>query len=453
MPTIKPQPGPQERFLASSADVVLFGGAAGGGKSHALLLEPLRHMHNREFGAVLFRRTYPQITNEGGLWDSSAKIYPLLGATPRQTNLEWRFPSGATVRFAHMQHETNRFDWQGSQLPFIGFDELSHFTRQQFFYMLSRSRSTSGVRPYIRATSNPVAPNDVTGGWLHEFVGWYIDDDGYAIPARSGVVRWFVNVDDQLHWADTRAELATRFAGIEPKSFTFIRSMLTDNPALLAADPGYMANLMALPLVEQEQLLRGNWRIAPAAGKVFNQAWFETVDAAPAGGWQCRAWDLAASEKKVAGDDPDYTAGVLVRRVGDVYYILDCIEERLGPAHVDTLLRNTTAQDGLTTWVRWEMEGGASGKRDNRYIATLLSGYDARGVRPQGDKVTRARGLSAQAYAGNVKLVRGAWNKRWLDHMHGQPDLAHDDIMDASALAFNTLARAHLLTAGGSYQG
>lgn len=450
---IRAQRGPQERFLASVADFVLFGGAAGGGKSHALLLEPLRHIHNPNFGAVIFRRTYPQIANEGGLWDSSAQIYPLLGAVPRESTMEWRFPSGATIRFAHMQHESNRFDWQGSQLPFIGWDEISHFLRQQVFYMLSRSRSTCGVRPYIRATTNPVPPDDPIGGWLHEFVGWYIDDAGYAIPERSGVVRWFVNVDDKLAWATQPDELRAKFPGIEPKSFTFIRSMLTDNPALLAADPGYLANLMALPLVEQEQLLRGNWRIAPAAGKIFNRAWFETVDAAPAGGWQCRAWDLAASEKKVAGDDPDYTAGVLMRRVGDVYYVLDCVEERLGPAHVDTLLRNTAAQDTGTTWVRWEMEGGASGKRDNRYIASLLAGWDARGVRPQGDKVTRARGLSAQAYAGNVKLVRGAWNKRWLDHMHGQPDLAHDDIMDASALAFNTLAKAHLMAVGGSYQG
>ena len=89
--------------------------------------------------------------------------------------------------------------------------------------------------------------------------------------------------------------------------------------------------------------------------------------------------------------------------------------------------------------VRWEMEGGASGKRDSYHIATMLAGYDARGVRPQGDKITRAKGLSAQSLAGNVSLVRGDWNERWLAHMHGQPGLAHDDIMDASSGAFNEL--------------
>lgn len=450
---IRPQPGPQEAFLASPADVVFYGGSAGGGKSYGLLLEPLRHIHNAAFNAVIFRRTFPQVTNPGGLWSTSEAIYPLLGGTPKQSTLEWNFPSGAAVKFAHMQHEVNRQDWQGAQIPLIGFDELSHFTRKQFFYMLSRNRSTSGVRGYIRATMNPVPPDDETGGWLHEFVGWYLDDNGYARNDRSGVVRWFVMSNDTLRWADTPDALRADYPDLTPKSFTFIKSSIYDNPALLTADAGYLANLLALPLVEREQLLGGNWLIKPAAGKVFNRAWFEIVDVAPAGGWQVRAWDLAASEKKIRGDDPDFTAGVLMRRVGDVYYILDAVEERVEPAQTDTLLRNMATQDGTKTLVRWEMEGGASGKRDNRYIAALLVGYDARGTRPQGDKITRARGLSAQALAGNVKLVRGAWNDRWLTHMHGQPDLAHDDTMDASALAFNTLVRIDRLTAGGSYQG
>lgn len=449
---IRPQPGPQETFLATPADIAFYGGAAGGGKSYAALLEPLRHIGNPAFAAVIFRRTYPQVMNPGGLWTTSEEIYPWAGGTPRQSTMDWSFPSGATVKFAHMQREQNRQDWQGSQIPLIEFDELSHFTRKQFFYMLSRNRSTCGVRPYIRATMNPVPPDDETGGWIHEFVDWYLDEDGLARDDRSGVVRWFVVVNDTLRWADTPDELMAAHPGSKPKSFTFIKSSVYDNPALLDADPGYLANLMALPLVEREQLLGGNWLIRPTAGKVFNRGWFEIVDAAPAGGWQVRAWDLAASEKKVAGDDPDFTAGVLMRRVGDVYYILDSVEERMEPAKIDQLLRNTATQDGIRTLVRWEMEGGASGKRDNRYLATLLAGYDARGTRPQGDKITRARGLSAQVLAGNVKLVRGAWNKRWLDHMHGQPDLAHDDTMDASSLGFNTLVR---MREGGasSYQG
>lgn len=459
MVEIRPQPGPQEQTLAASADVVFYGGAAGGGKTYALLLEPLRHIHNPAFSCVIFRRTFPQVTSPGGLWDTSAQIYPYAGGEPKQSLLEWHFPSGAVIKFAHMQHATNRLDWQGAQIPLIEWDELTHFTRAQFFYLLSRNRSaTAGIRPYIRATMNPVPPDDPIGGWIHEFMGWYLAEDGYAEVERCGTVRWFVMHNDTLRWASTPDELRAQYPGIEPKSFTFIRSSVYDNPALLDVDPGYIANLQALPLVERERLLGdrdrgGNWLVRPSAGKVFNRAWFEIVDAAPAGGWTVRFWDLAASEKKLAKDDPDYTAGVKMRRVGDTYYVLDCIEERLDPAQVDRVLRNTAGQDGQAVMVRWEMEGGASGKRDNRYIATLLAGYDARGRRPQGDKITRARGLSAQALAGNVKLVRGPWNERWLTHMHGQPDMVHDDIMDASSGAFNELVRMDRLTTGGSYQG
>lgn len=449
-----PQPGPQEAFLACDADVVFYGGEAGGGKTYGLLLEPLRHIHRPNFAAVIFRRTYPQVTNPGGLWDTSMQIYPYAGGVPKESVLEWQFPSGATVKFAHMQHATTRLDWQGAQVPLIEWDELAHFERLQFFYMLSRNRSaTAGVRPYIRATMNPVAPEDTTGGWLHEFVGWYLDENGYAVPELSGVIRWFVTHNDVLHWANSRADLKEQYPELEPKSFTFIKASVHDNPALLHADPGYIANLQALPLVEQEQLLYGNWLVRPAAGKVFNKGWFEIVDAVPAGGVTVRFWDLAASEKKVASDDPDYTASCLMRRVGDTYFVMDATNERIEPAATDTLMRNTQAQDGLSVRVRWEMEGGASGKRDNRYIATLLAGYDARGVRPQGDKITRARGLSAQALAGNVKLLRGAWNQRWLTHMHGQPDLPHDDEMDAASGAFNELVKIGRMSGAKSYQG
>jgi len=439
--TIRPQPGPQEQALASPADIVIFGGAAGGGKSWALLLEPLRHVENPQFSCVLFRRTYPQVTNPGGMWDESMKLYPMVGATPRQSDLAWRFPSGAVVRFAHLQHENSRLDWQGAQVALLGFDELTHFTRDQFFYMLSRNRSLSGVRPYVRATCNPVPDDDPVGGWIHEFIGWYIGDDGYAISDRSGVMRWFVNINDTLHWADTREELAARFPETTPKTFTFIKSSLYDNQILMREDPGYLANLQALPLVDRERLLGGNWKIKPAAGKVFNRGWFEVVDAAPAGGRTIRFWDLAATEKTVAKPDPDYTAGVKMRRVGDVYYILDAIAVQESPGRVDTLIKNTAAQDGVEVTVRFEREGGASGVRDARNTVTMMAGYDVRAVSPQGDKVTRAKGLAAQAEAGNIKLVRGPWNDRYLRTLHAFPDGPHDDEVDASSGAFNDLVR------------
>lgn len=367
--------------------------------------------------------------------------------------MQWVFKSGATVTMTHMQHEKNRADWQGAQVPLVCFDELPHFTRKQFFYMFSRGRTTSGVRPYTRASMNPTPPDDPIGGWVHEFIGWYIDEQGYAIPERSGVIRWFATINDSLRWADSREELVAQYPDSEPKSFTFIKSDVYDNKILLEKDPGYVANLKALTFVEQEQLLRGNWLVKPAAGKVFNRSWFEIVDAVPAGGHTVRFWDLAASEKKIAGDDPDFTADVKIKHVDGIYYVLDANEERMEPARTDTSIKNMAKQDGKTVYVRFEQEGGASGKRDSRNMVTMLDGWDIKGVRPQGDKITRAKGLAAQALAGNVKLLRGSWNERWLNHMHGQPDLAHDDLMDASAGGYNELQRISRLWEPGSAKG
>ena len=109
---IAPQAGPQTAFFETPADIAFYGGAAGGGKSWALIIEPLRHLTTVDgFGGVIFRRTSPQITNEGGLWDESQKIYSLCGATPREHVHDWAFPPfGNTISFRHLQHEKNKLD-------------------------------------------------------------------------------------------------------------------------------------------------------------------------------------------------------------------------------------------------------------------------------------------------------------------------------------------------------
>jgi hypothetical protein len=259
---IRPQPR-QERFLASPADIVIYGGAAGGGKTWSLLLEPLRHIGNGDFGAVIFRRTISEIVKEGALWDEAGNIYPLLGGKPNKNEHYYQFRSRAKVSFSHLQYEATLNDWRGAQIALIEFDQLETFSQTQFFYMLSRNRSTSGVRPYVRGTCNPEP------GWLAGFLDWWIDDEGYAIPSRSGRIRWMVRENDITYWADTREDLTQEHLGSLPKSVTFILSTVYDNQILLAKDPGYLANLMALSKVDRARLLGdrrrgGNWKIRPA---------------------------------------------------------------------------------------------------------------------------------------------------------------------------------------------
>lgn len=441
-PTIGPQPGPQTAFLSSPADIAIYGGAAGGGKSWALLMEPLRHVDNEGFGAVFFRRTTVQVRNEGGLWDESEKIYPLVGAAPREHELYWTFPDGASVSFAHLEHDKTVLNWQGSQIPLIVFDELTHFSAKQFWYMVSRNRSMCGVRPYIRASCNPDADS-----WVAEFIAWWIDQEtGLPIPERAGVLRWFVRVNDVLIWGDSREELQALHPDIPAKSVTFIPAKLSDNTALMAADPGYLANLMSLPLVERERLLGGNWKIRPAAGLYFKKSWFEIVDAIPAGGSSIRTWDIAATQED-GSNDPDYTVGLKCHRVPSAhdqgvatFYVSDVRRERLSPAGVERMILTTASQDGKEVPIRLPQDPGAGGKSAAHTYIKILAGYTARAYPVTGSKEVRAGPASAQAEVGNIKLLRGDWNAAFIEELEAFPLGGHDDQVDALADAINDLA-------------
>ena len=415
---IRPQAGLQTKFLSSSADIVIGGGAAGSSKTFSLLMEALRHVDVPGFGAVIFRRESPQITNQGGLWDESENIYTgLYGAKPNRNDLSWTFfPAKAKIRFSHMQLTTDRFNWDGSQIPLIGYDQLESFEEIQFWYMLSRNRTTCGVRPYIRATCNPVPEDDLTGGWLCKLIAWWIDQEtGYPIKERSGIIRWFARREETIHWADSRAELLAMFPNVaaedlEPKSFTFIPGSLRDNPILTKKDPGYRGNLLALSLVERERLLYGNWKIKPDAGKVFNRTWFRSMLKAVPDDikFLVRYWDKAGTEGGGA-----YSAGALVgRRANGRHILLNITRGQWSANNREVMIKQTAAADAelsqrlqcaLQIWV--EQEPGSGGKESAENTTMNLAGYQIKLDRVTGSKLTRAMPASAQAEAGNIDLM------------------------------------------------
>lgn len=277
---IIPQKGYQMMALSSPADIVIGGGAAGVGKTFTLLLEPLRHKDVKGFGTVIFRRTSPQIKAEGALWDTSLNIYNnVSGAIPRESSLEWLFGSTSKLKFAHLEHEKNIYDYQGAQIPFIGFDELPHFTKKMFFYMLTRNRSVCGVKPYIRATCNPDPES-----WLAEVIAWWIDPEtGFPIPDRNGVLRYMMVDGDNIIWGDSKDEVKQKGAyildelvsksGIPAeefiKSITFISGDIYENKELLSVNPAYLGNLLAQDEATQMALLRGNWKTVISEDDVY----------------------------------------------------------------------------------------------------------------------------------------------------------------------------------------
>ena len=263
---LKLQPRQQE-FVDCEADIALTGGGAGGGKTVSIvaLVSLLKFIKNPRHCAIIFRRLCPQITKPGGLLDESRRWYKALGAKLNLSRLEWLFKSGAKVVFSHLQHKEDIYQYQGQNINLIIFDELTHFLEEQFWYLFSRVRSTSGLKTLMRATCNADADS-----WVAPLIGWWIDKDGYFIPERSGVIRYLTRIEDTIQWGDTREELEERYPGEIPISFTFFGSKLEDNQALMETDPSYKGKLQAQSSVERARLLEGNWKIRRSETQLFN---------------------------------------------------------------------------------------------------------------------------------------------------------------------------------------
>lgn len=242
----RPQPR-QWDFMSRPEEEALYGGAAGGGKSDALLIEALRQVHIPHYRGLILRKTYPQMAD---LIDRSAALYPAAvpGARYMAQAHCWRFPSGAKIWFGSMQHPRDKANYQGRAYDFIAFDELTHFTWEEYSYMLSRNRPTGpGTRVYMRAATNP-------GGIGH---GWVRQRFVSAAPPMTPI--------PEQH--------TVRTPGGETITLTrrriFIPSTIFDNQILLENEPGYLASLAALPEAERQALLYGRWD--SFSGQVFTE--------------------------------------------------------------------------------------------------------------------------------------------------------------------------------------
>jgi predicted phage terminase large subunit-like protein len=352
--------------------------------------------------------------------------------------MKWAFPSGARVQFQGIELEKDLENFKGSQVPLIIFDELTGFTERMFNYLLSRNRSSTGVRPYIRATCNPVSE-----GWVRKLVDWWIDENGYPIEARCGVVRWFIRRGEDTHWYDTKDEAEAIWgADAMPKSFTFINATVKDNKKI---DPSYEANLKALSRVEREALYLGNWNTKANAGSYFQSDWCEYVEPkdVPVAKSEMRAWDTASTEPSEVNPDPDYTAGVKIRLGEDGYFYLRSVKRgRKRPQGVKKMMLSSARSDGIKCVIGIPLDPGGAGKSVYEDHAKNLAGFKFKKCKTSKSKLERFEPFSSAAEAGLVKIVRGDWNDdyiRELENFTGDGK-GHDDQVDGTSDAFNNLA-------------
>jgi hypothetical protein len=245
-----PNPGPQSDFLSAPEREVLYGGAAGGGKSYALLADPVRYFGNKNFNGILLRRTNDELREL--IWKTQ-ELYPQVykGAKWSERKSQWTFPSGARLWLTYLDRDEDVLRYQGQAFSWIGFDELTqHPTPFAWDYMRSRLRTTDPSLPLcMRATTNPGGPGH---GWVKKM---FIDPS----PSGQKFCAKDLETGEELRYPSHHSK-----AG-EPLFFRrFIPATLKDNPYLY--DEGsYEANLLSLPEQQRRQLLEGDWMIAEGA--------------------------------------------------------------------------------------------------------------------------------------------------------------------------------------------
>jgi predicted phage terminase large subunit-like protein len=400
---------------------VFFGGAAGGGKSDALLMAALQYVDVPHYNAVLFRRSYADLSLPGALLDRAREWLGETDAHYNDREHTWNFPkvrpcdihdgkdgragsgceAGGSLTFGYLQTDRQKYRYQSADFQFIGFDELTQFSESMYTYLFSRLRKERSLKVPLRmrAGSNP-------GGFGHEWV-----KTRFITPA-------------------TRRPDAV-----------FVPSKIDDNPSLDREE--YLTALAQLDPITRARMLAGDWDIQDEG--MFKARWFNWADVRPAGArvrW-VRYWDLAATPA-TPDSDPDWTAGALVAI--DVstaqWWIADIVRDRLNSNGVERLVHATAERDGRAVPVMIEQEPGAAGKSlINYYARYVLPGWNVRGSRPVHDKPTRAGPVASQAEAGNLYMVRAQWNSSFIDEAEGFPYGQHDDQIDAVSGGFAVLTQ------------
>lgn len=472
------QPGPQRVALASPANIIFFGGQAGGGKTWFILLKMLAlALEYPGLQAVIFRRTTPELTGAGSIWEDSHDLFRAAGFVARSGQyLDWRHPNGSIVEFRHMQLEKDKYGHQGRQYGAVGFDEGTHFTSTQFWYLYGRCRrgplhvdGSHYLEPTMLISVNPDPES-----FIKEVIRYWLDENGqYADPSKAGKIRYFLRKGEKLIWSDYPQELLGDEHD-QPRSVTFIPSRLSDNKILAETDPGYRARLRAQLPHERDRLEKGDWNAKATAGDYFQRGWFRQWGSSELDRRvrnqpmakdliaSVRAWDFAATpimDSLVSGivDRPDdfmaksgnadWTRGVKLGlfRNGDML-IMDMVSARDTPGAIDRLVERTAQLDGPQTVIHLPQDPGQAGvdqferrQRDLRKFARV------EGRTRSKSKEFYTKNVSTFVFSGRMWYVTGPWINPFFNELEMFPEKdAHDDIVDAFADAFDHLNEAQL---------
>jgi hypothetical protein len=293
------QRGCQEKFLAPSSDITIFGGSRGGSKSFSLLMESLKDIYNPYYNSILLRNEKDDLLD---LINTSYILYGQMGQYNKSiSDMTWYFKNGGKLKFSYLADSYDDFKkrFQGKQYSFIGIDEITHCSYEKFKYLITCNRNAYGIRNRFYGTCNPDPDS-----WVRKFIDWWIGEDGLPIDERDGIMRYcFMEGDspDSIYWGDTPEEVYNQCKHIiDPlwkdayeelgfnkvtmyvKSVTFIQGRLEENIKLIASDPNYAANLSQQNEEQRARDLEGNWNFKATGDDLIKMSDMDLFYSAPA---------------------------------------------------------------------------------------------------------------------------------------------------------------------------
>lgn len=427
----------------------------------------LRFIHDPNYKAYCIRKNSSAIMASGGLFWEAVGLYSQIDPKLKVKLKDQKvvFSSGAEISFSHYENDTAAKKYQGIQISNIFYDEVTHAdNEEQLWWLWSRLRSNAKNTHSMWWSCNP--QND---SWVLKYAMWYLYPKGHPLegrpdPEKNGVIRYLLRINGDLVWGDTPEELQEKYGyDKQPISFQGLFGTIDDNPPLLKSNPQYKQNLEALPRLERERLLHGNWFAKPENSSYFDRDKCEELTEPPHESEFVRivrSYDVAGTLPHDGNRSPDYFASVRMGKLknGD-YVVLDVTRTRITFGQwLDHILDNAR-RDGMNTEIILGEDPNPAAKAAIKLLAKdiIEAGYIAKTRRASGGKLDSFRPFAASAELGFVKFVKNCgndlWNKvvadndfvyRELENFDGtrkSGEAGHDDMVDCMSLAYLFLAQ------------
>lgn len=466
-------------FIWSDADITVFGGSAGSGKTWQGLCRFLRFINEPQYIGYVIRKTQASL-KQGAFktairlftaWESKVKI--------NRVDMTITFPSGAIIIFKGLDGTASIEYFQGQEISGALVDEATHIKYEEISWLMTRLRTNANVHPTVWFTCNP-DPDHFIAEWVDPYLypkktkitidGHLTDVGGRVDPAINGRKKWYYVIDGQWYWNDDREKLIEEWKHLitdpnqKPMSFRFIGATFADNPVLVATQPAYINSLMNKPKVEKERLAYGNWYIREEGAGFWKQEWIKLIKTFPHPDdphdkveKRVRCWDLAYTVPHEANPDPDYTASVLMFRTKHGYYVVEHVvraRKRVGELYkyIAEVAKADYATYGIIT--QYIPEDPAAGKVTYLFAKEFLR---KRGIfvdKVNGNKLNskleRFKNFASASENGAVMVIDTShlkdpianWNEYYfteLEVFDGTRNTRHDDMVDATSDGFNVL--------------